>query len=334
MHRVGFVGLEPGEEKYFTDALPSDEFELSFHRDTSGLDPDLSVISVPATIPVDEDLLKKLPRLRLIASRSTGFDQIDADAIKKRRIVVTNTPGYGSASVAEYTFAMILSLSRKLPTVLHETYNSNPNRRRERGFDLNSKTIGIIGLGNIGKGVAQIAYGIGMRILAYDINRDEKLASWLKIEYTDDLDYLLRNSDIVTLHIPYTPENQHFIDIEKLNLMKKNALLINTARGDLVDTVALVHALNRGDIHGAALDVVEDEYLLDPDNLIDLATNQDKSAKSTIRHALALLTLERMPNVIITNHNAYNTVEAIERINKMTVENIVGFYHGNKIHTV
>jgi len=333
-HRVGFVGLESNEEKYFSNKLPTDEFELLFYSDTANLDSALDVLSIPAMTPIGEELLQKLPRLKLIACRSTGVDHIDAAAVKKRQITVTNTPSYGSSSVAEYTFALILSLSRKLPEVLYETYSGEPNRQRERGFDLFGKTIGIIGLGNIGKGVAQIAYGIGMRIIAYDRNHDEKLASWLKIEYVDDVDYLLRESDIVTLHIPYTPENQHFIDIEKLNLMKKSAILINTARGDLVDTVALARALGRGEIYGAALDVVEDEYLLDPDDLLELAASQDRAAKNTIRHALALLSLERLPNVIVTNHNAYNTTEAIERINQMTVDNIVGFYHGDKIYLV
>ncbi|GHU07615.1 lactate dehydrogenase [Alphaproteobacteria bacterium] len=334
MRKVGFVGLSPEEEKYFRESLPNDEFELLFYPDTNDLDRQLQVLSVFTQTKVDEELLQELPLLKLIACRSTGYDNIDAAAVKKRQITVTNTPGYGSSSVAEYTFALILALSRKLPEILHETHAAEPNRHAERGFDLYGKTIGIIGLGNTGKGVAQIAYGMGMRILAYDINRDEKLASWLKIEYTQDLDQLLTESDIVTLHIPYTPENHHFIDIEKLGRMKKSALIINAARGDLIDTVALVKTLKNGDIAGAALDVVEDEYLLDPDDLIDLAANQDHAARQTIRHALALLALERIPNVIITNHNAYNTVEAVERINAMTVTNIAGFYRGDKVFAV
>jgi D-lactate dehydrogenase len=334
MRKVGFVGLTPEEEKYFRSNLSGDDFELLFYPDTKGLDRELQVLSVFASTPVDENLLQGLPLLKLIACRSTGYDNIDAEAVKKRQVTVTNTPGYGSSSVAEYTLALILTLSRKLPAILHESLAAEPNRAAERGFDLYGKTIGIIGLGNIGKGVAQIAYGLGMRILAYDINQDEKLASWLKIEYTQDLDQLLSESDIVTLHIPYTPENHHFIDIEKLGRMKKSALIINTARGDLIDTVALVKTLRNGDITGAALDVIEDEYLLDPDDLIDLAATQDHAARQTIRHALALLALERMPNVIITNHNAYNTVEAVQRINQMTATNIAGFYRGDKIYTV
>jgi len=333
MRKVGFIGLKKQEQKFFAEAL-GESFEILFYNDTSQLDESLEVLSIFINTKVDEALLAQLPKLRLIACRSAGVDHIDASAVRNRNITVTNTPGYGSSSVAEYTFALILSLSRKLPEIFHETYSNEPNRAKEQGFDLYGKTIGIVGLGNIGRSVAQIAYGFGMRILAYDVNEDEKLASWLKIEYVQDLDYLLKSSDIVTLHIPYTPENHHFINLEKLSLMKPSALLINTARGSLVDSVALLKSLKNGHLAGAALDVVEDEYLLDPDELIDLATNQDHSARSTIRHALALLALERLTNVIITNHNAYNTREAVEKINAMTAQNITGFYKGAKIHRV
>lgn len=333
MRKVGFVGLSDIEKKFFTQNLGED-FELLFYEAINDVDKNIEVLSVSTNIKVDKKTIESLPKLRLIACRSTGYDNIDIEAVKKRDITLTNTPGYGSSSVAEYTFALILTLSRKLPEIFYETYSPEPNRLNEQGFDLYGKTIGIIGLGSIGKGVAQIAYGFGMRILAYDVNKDEKLASWLKIEYVDDLDYLLKESDITTLHIPYTPENHHFINLEKLSLMKESSLLINTARGDLVDSVALLKALKQGHLSGAALDVVEDEYLLDPDDLIELAANQDNVARSTIRHALALLALERLSNVIITNHNAYNTREAVENIMKMTAENITGFYAGKKIFIV
>lgn len=333
MRKVGFIGANDLEKKFYTKEL-GENFELSFYEDTKQLNKDLEVLSVFTNVEVDDKLIESLPKLRLITCRSTGYDNINISAVKKRGITLTNTPGYGSASVAEYTFALILALSRKLPEVFYETYSPEPNRLSEQGFDLFGKTIGIIGLGSIGKGVAQIAYGFGMRILAYDVNKDEKLASWLKIEYVDDLDYLLKESDVVSLHIPYTPENHHFINLEKLSLMKNSALLINTARGDLVDSTALLKALRQGRLAGAALDVVENEYLLDPDDLIDLAANQDKAARSTIRHALALLALERLSNVVITNHNAYNTREAIENIMEMTIKNITGFYAGEKIFIV
>ncbi|MDR3125519.1 MAG: hydroxyacid dehydrogenase [Candidatus Nomurabacteria bacterium] len=334
MRKVGFIGIDEKYRQFFTENLPGDTFEVIFYDDLADLDPDLEVLSVFINNKVTERVLAGLPKLRLIACRSTGYDNIDALSVQKRAITVTNTPAYGSSSVAEYTFALILTLSRRLPDIFHETYASEPDRAKEQGFDLFGKTIGIIGLGNIGKGVAQIAYGFGMRILAYDTNQDEKLANWLKIEYTKDLNQLLKESDVVSLHIPYTPDNHHFIDTAKLRKMKPEALLINTARGELIDTVALVKALKDRQIKAAALDVLEDEYLLDPDDLIELAAQQDRAARSTLRHALAILALERLPNAIITNHNAYNTVEATAKINQMTLQNITGFYTGGQIFTV
>lgn len=341
MIKVGFIGLDLAERRFFTrelfDSVDSKEkFQPLFYNHplvTEMLDPDIEVLSVFTNTKVDKTVFDALPKLKLIACRSTGYDNIDLKLANEKRITVTHTPSYGASSVAEYTFAMILMLSRKLPEILHETASSDPNRILERGFDLNGKTIGIIGLGDIGKGVAQIAYGMGMKILAYDIKKDERVASWLRIEYVDELEKLLKKSDIVTLHIPYRTDNHHFMNAEKIDLMKNSALLINTARGELIDTVALMQALRDRRLAGAALDVVENEYLLDPDELIDLAT-ENTSARSSLRHALALLALERMPNVIITNHNAFNTVEAIDRINKMVVENIIGFYAGSEIKIV
>ena len=340
MIKVGFIGVELNDKRFFTRELIDNQKKSKFQPlyypfplNTDLLDPEIEVLSVFASTKVDKELLDKLPKLKLIACRSTGYDNIDMKLTAERRITVTNTPGYGASSVAEYTFAMILMLSRKLPEILHESTSTDPNRLLERGWDLHGKTIGVIGIGDIGKGVAQIAYGMGMKILAFDIKKDERVASWLRVEYVDEIEKLLKKSDIVSLHIPYKSDNHHFMNADKLELMKDSALLINTARGELIDTVALLRALRSRKLAGAALDVVEDEYLLDPDEVIELAV-ENPNARSVLRHAIALLALERMPNVIITNHNAYNTVEAIERINKMTVENIIGFYNGDTINVV
>lgn len=341
MIKVGFVGLDLAERRFFTRELidssaSKEKFQPLFYTSPlipEMLDSEIEILSVPVSVKVDEEIFNLLPKLKMIACRSTGYDNINPALAAERHITITNTPSYGASSVAEYTFAMILMLSRKLPEILHESFSADPNRLLERGFDLNGKTIGIIGLGDIGKGVAQIAYGMGMKILAYDIKKDERVASWLRVDYVDDLEILLKKSDIVTLHIPYRPDNHHFINAEKLELMKNSALLINTARGELIDTVALMRALHNRQLASAALDVVENEYLLDPDEIIDLAI-ENTGARSSLRHALALLALERMPNVIITNHNAFNTIEAIERINKMVLSNIIGFYDGAEIHIV
>ena len=341
MIKVGFVGLDLSERRFFTRELidsgnVKEKFQPLFYNSPLApelLDSDIEVLSVFTNTKVNKEVFDALPKLKLIACRSTGFDNIDTELAKKKRVTITNTPSYGASSVAEYTFAMVLMLSRKLPEILTESFSSNPNRSLERGFDLRGKTVGIIGLGDIGKGVAQIAYGMGMKILAYDVKPDERVASWLRVEYVDEIEKLLKKSDIVTLHIPYCEDNRRFMDSKKLEQMKNSALLINTARGELIDTVALVKALRDSKIAGCALDVVENEYLLDPDEIIDLAS-ENTGARSSLRHALAILALERMPNVIVTNHNAFNTIEAIERINKMVVANITGFYDDTEIHIV
>jgi D-lactate dehydrogenase len=333
--KVAFIGLESSEKKYFENAL-GDEYELSFIHasEWQKIDPATEILSVFVSFEVTRDVFDALPNLKLVACRSTGYNNVDLETAGARGIKVANTPGYGASSVAEYAFALTLTLSRKLPAVMAETYDANPDRRVERGFDLNGKTIGIVGLGAIGKGAAAIARGFGMRVLGFDPFMDQTWARNNGVEPTD-IDQLLNESDVVTLHIPFTEDNRHFINDQRFKQMKKGALLINTARGELVDTVSLVRELRRSHLGGAALDVVEEEYLLDPDELIKLATeNADQEACISLRHAVALLALERMSNVIVTNHNAFNTNEALERINNMTVENIIGFTNDDKIYSV
>lgn len=339
MRKIGFLGLEPNEKKYFSEKLPSNEFENLFYDDPVNiheLDSDIEILSVFVDFIVTPDVMNLLPNLKLIVCRSTGYDNVDLDYAKSRGIVVANTPGYGSSSVAEYTLALILMLSRKLPTILLETSNGNVDRQTERGWDLYGRTIGIIGLGSIGRGVAQIAYGFGMRVLALSHKPDDlEFAKQYKVEYVDDIAELCRESDIVTLHIPYRPENHHFISAKLLSEMKDTALVINTARGELVNTLQLARMIKDRKLGGAALDVVEDEnYLTSPDALIDLASSGDEMAVDKLRHALAVSALERMPNVIITNHNGYNTTDALHRINQTVVENITNFYNNGKVNIV
>jgi D-lactate dehydrogenase len=209
-------------------------------------------------------------------------------------------------------------------------------RKAERGFDLFGKTLGIVGLGAIGKGVTAIAKGFGMNIIAYDPFPDEDFIQRNSIKMVANLDDLLKHSDIVTLHVPLLRENVHFIDEEKMRLMKKSAILINTARGELIDTVALVRILHQKQLAGAALDVIESEYLLDPEEFVRfVSSDTDENRDVALRHAAAILALERMPNVLVTNHNAFNTTEAILSINEMTVENIKGAIGGGgKVYEV
>lgn len=324
---VGIIGANGADRRFFTKNLP--DFDLKFYEisdDYKSFDKNITILTVFVDYNVTPDVINALPKLELIATRSTGFDHIDVNYAKSKNIKVANTPGYGKHSVAEYVFALLLSLSRKVElTIDAENEGGAINRHSEQGFDLFNKTIGIIGLGAIGRSVAQIARGFGMNVLAYDPFADKDFTQKNAVQLTQSVDALLKLSDIVTIHIPFTNDNIHFINAEKLDLMKNNAILINTARGELIDTAALVKVLSDGKLGGAALDVIEDEYLLDPAEFLKFVnSDSEQNHAVALRHAASILALERMKNVIVTNHNAFNTTQALREINKMTVSNILG----------
>jgi len=311
-------------------------FYNSERDDFQQFDKDLEALSVFVDYEVTKDIIDHLPKLKVIACRSTGFNNVDVEYAKKKGVKVANTPGYGKHSVAEFVFALLLTLSRKITVTIDDEKKSGAiERRTEQGFDLFGKTIGIVGLGAIGKGVAEIASGFGMSMVGYDPFPDADFVQRKNIELVSDIDDLLKKSDIVTLHVPFTRDNAHMIDAEKMQMMKNSAILVNTSRGELVDTVALVKALHEGQLAGAALDVIESEYLLDPEEFIKFVNaDSDANRDMSLRHAVAILALERMNNVVITNHNAFNTTEAVLSINEMTAENVTGAIEGGKVYEV
>lgn len=338
MTKIAFIDVEPHEKSFFMKKLPDHELQFVRDRDWEKIDPDIEILSVFVDFEVTRDVIDRFPNLKLITCRSTGFNNIDLDVAKERNIIVANTPGYGANSVAEFVFSLILMLSRKMNIVQKETDDDDGevDRISERGFDLNEKTIGIVGLGAIGRGVAKIARGFGMKILAFEpYNKDADFAQQYNVDFVDDLSHLCKESDIVTLHVPYTPENHHLLSNRLLSEMKPGTLVINTSRGELLNTLSLARLLKDKKLGGAGLDVIEnEEYLTDPKLVLDLAVTGDERALDKLRSALAMLSLERMPNVIITNHNAFNTVEALELINSMTVDNINGILTGGKVFAV
>ena len=340
MNKVGFVDCSSAEKSFFKKALEG--YELYFYNSEKDnykqFDQTIEVLSVFVDYEVTKDIIDHLPKLKLINCRSTGFNNIDVDYAKSKGIMVANAPGYGATSVAEYVFGMILILSRKLGVVFHETFEDEVDRVAERGWDLSSRTIGIVGLGAIGRGVAKIAHGFGMNILAYEpYNKDAEFAIQHGVEFVNDLSYLCRESDIVTLHVPYTGDNHHLLNTKLLEQMKSTALVINTSRGELLNTLQLARMLHEGKLAGAGLDVIENEsFLINPNATIELATSGSERAVDKLKHALAILSIKNMPNVVITNHNAFNTVEALRKINDMTVENIKGAFgeEGGKVYEV
>lgn len=325
--RTAFLEVEPWESNFINSHCQLCGAQRSMREEIGEVDlqtlRDVNILSVFIYSHMSRDVIEQLPDLKMIATRSTGYDHIDLDACRERNIVVSNVPEYGSNTVAEHTFALILALTRKIHKAAEQTVRGNFSQHGLRGIDLKGRTIGVVGTGAIGEHVCRIARGFAMRVIAYDIKPNKTLENQLEVHYTD-LDTLVRESDIVTLHSPHTPQTHHMINAERLKMMKPHALLINTARGALVDTRALLAALREKRIGGAGLDVLEGEELIKEESEI-LGSRYDMDALQTLVQNNALL---RMENVVITPHMAFNSEEALSRILTVTIENISGFIRG------
>jgi len=292
-------------------------------------DGDADVVSTFIHSTLDRATLERLPKLKFIATRSTGFDHIDLAFCRERGIPVANVPSYGENTVAEHTFALILALSRNIHKAFVHTLARDIPFQALRGFDLAGKTLGVVGAGRIGLHAIKIAKGFGMQVVAYDLRRESLLAEVLNFRYVS-LDELLAASDIISLHCPYTPRTHHLLNLENIRKVKRGALLVNTARGGLVDPAALTQALDEGILAGAALDVLEGEELLkDERQILEQPLAQDKLRMLLLNHSL----LNR-DNVVITPHIAFNSREAVERILSTTVENIRAFLAGSPQNVV
>lgn len=291
---------------------------------------EVEAVGVFVNSRLDAEILDRLPNLKLIVTLSTGYDHIDIAECKKRGITVCNVPAYGENTVAEFTFALILALSRKLyPAVKRVKEQGLFSTDNLRGFDLLDKTLGVVGTGRIGARVVKIASGFGMKIAAYDPYPNEPLKKEFNLEYLS-LDDLLKQSDIVSIHVPYSEKTHHLINAENLELIKPGALLINTARGAVVDTQSLIRALHSGKIAGAGLDVLEEEgAIIDELNLLSGHPGEEK-----LKAVLADHELMRMDNVLVTPHNAFNTQEALKRIMLASAENIESFASGSAQNVV
>jgi len=323
--KIAFFEVENWEERFLKKCFPravfySSKLTLTKIKKIKKAE----IISVFIYSKIDEKKLENLPNLKFIATRSTGFDHIDIELCKKRGIKVANVPTYGENTVAEHAFALILALSRKIIPSIERTRMADFNLNGLRGFDLKNKTIGVVGTGNIGSHVCRIAYGFNMRILAYDLNINKDLEKKYNVCYQKTLPMLFAHSDIVTLHLPLNEHTYHIVNRQMLEHAKKGLYLINTARGGLVDTEALVWALDKGILKGAGIDVLEEEPLIQEEREL-LHKNIELSA---LRNVLADQILLRHPKVIVTPHNAFNSEEALLRILNTTISNIRNFKKG------
>jgi D-lactate dehydrogenase len=299
-------------------------FHESLNAATTALAPDSEIVSVFIYSEVTREVLDALPNLRFVATRSTGYDHIDVQACTERGILVSNVPRYGENTVAEHAFGLILALSRKIYHAVIRTSRMDFSTAGLRGFDLKGKTLGVIGAGAIGMHVIRIGKGFGMNVLAYDSREQQLLAEVLGYRYVS-LEELLSQSDVISLHVPLVPETYHLINQETIKQIKRGAILINTARGSIVDTNALVTALNEGIISGAGLDVLEGEESIKEEAQL-LAESLPVEKLRTMVQNYALL---HRDNVIITPHIGFYSIEAEERIMETTLSNIKAFREGN-----
>ncbi|MFZ4076592.1 MAG: 2-hydroxyacid dehydrogenase, partial [Legionellaceae bacterium] len=259
--------------------------------------------------------------IRLIALRSAGFDHVDLTAAKLAGITVVRVPKYSPEAVAEFAVTLMLVLNRKILSTYMQGLENNFSLDGLVGFNLYQKTVGIIGTGNIGTAFAKIMHGFGCRLLAVDPEPNDFCRS-LGVEYVS-LDEALKASDIISLHCPLNDQTLHLIDEKACAKMKKNAMLINTGRGALCDTQALIQALESNHLGYAGLDVYEKEKGL-----------FFKDHQGEPLHDALFLKLRSLPNVLITPHQAFLTQEAVENIVKTTIDNLTAFERGAPIHEV
>jgi len=330
--KIAIFETKPWEKKFFNKALK--DHDLKFIKEPINsancqLAGDCGIISTFIASKVNDEILNQLPGLKMIATRSTGFDHIDIKACQNKNITVCNVPFYGENTVAEHAFALILTLSRNIHKAYLRTTRGDYTIEGLKGFDLRGKTLGVIGAGHIGLHLIKMGRGFDMKALAFDANRNDFQADVLGFKYVD-LEELLKNSDIISLHVPDNSATHHLINKNNIKLIKKGAILINTARGGVIETEALIEALDKKILAGAGLDVLEGENLV-------MEEKHMAFDKKTAEEMLALAKdhiLFSRENVIFTPHIAFYSQEAIERIMEVTGDNINSFMAGQSKNTI
>jgi len=265
------------------------------------------MVNVRAYTPLDAAMLESLPDLRMIAVFGTGTDNIDLRAAERLGVLVTNAPGANARSVAEHAIGLMFAVARTIPAYDRDLRTGE--WRHHRGVELAGKTLGVIGLGNIGRETAHMASGLGMRVLAWTVHPDPARAAAVGAELMS-LDQLLLQADVVSLSVALSDQTRAMIGVRELAMMRADAILINTARGALVDEPALVAALQERRIRGAGLDVFATEPL---------------PAENPLR---------ALENVVLTPHAGWVTDEASTRLLKTPVQNIARYLHGEAVNAV
>jgi len=315
--RIAVYDTKPYDRDYLSKAAGDNGLELEFHESrltsaTARTAHDVEAVCVFVQDRLDAACLETLAGqgVKMVALRCAGFNNVDLAAAKKHGIAVTRVPAYSPHAVAEHTIALLLTLNRRIHRAYSRVRDQNFSLAGLVGFDLTGKTVGVMGTGKIGKIVATIFRGFGCNVMCYDAFPDAAWAKSIGASF-HTLNEVLERADIVTLHLPLMPETHHLIDEKALNRMKPGAYIVNTGRGKLIDTAALIAALKSGRLGGVALDVYEEEEGVFFEDLSGAPLQDDVLAR--------LLTF---PNVLVTAHQAFLTHEALSEIARVTLANL------------
>ena len=318
MIEIAVYDTKPYDREYLAQAPCAERIAWRFHEfrlsaETAPAAKGAQAVCVFVNDQADRACLEILAALgvKLLALRCAGYNNVDVPAARALGLAVVRVPAYSPHAVAEHAVALLLTLNRKIHRAYNRVREHNFSLSGLVGFDLHGKTVGVVGTGKIGKIAAQIFRGFGTEVLAFDPNPSPEWAAGIGVRYTD-FESLLAHSDIVSLHLPLTPATRHLLNAATFARMKPGAYLLNTSRGKLVDTTALIEALKSGRLGGVALDVYEEEEgIFFEDHSGEILQDDELSR---------LLTF---PNVLITAHQAFLTGEALSEIARVTTANLL-----------
>ncbi len=324
------------EKKFFEDNKFQD-FNITFFSESLNedfvqtLSPELlentNIISVFINSDVTQNVIEKFKNLRIISTRSTGYNHISVNSCQYKNIAVTNIVNYGETSVAQYTFGLIIALVRNITKADRVMRKLEVPSGDFTGRDISKLTLGVVGTGAIGSAVCTMGKNFGMKLLGYDINQKQELVDKLGLEYVS-IEELVRNSDVISLHLPYFLGNYHMFDDELFSQFKENSYFINTSRGELVDVAALYRQIENKRLKGTALDVLACENVCF--NCYQFSQKMNGNM-DCLNEALYVEKLTKFDNVIITPHIAYETQDSIDYILEKTMENIKNIIIGDKL---
>lgn len=338
--KVLLFDYKPSEEDFFKknklEGFDVHFFEESLNEITvenlpEHLKKEATVVSVFITSSINDAVLSNFPNLKILSTRSTGYDHIRLEDCKNKNIKVLNVENYGSKAVVQYTFGLMINLIRKIFIAQRDVRAYKFEYHNYVGRELDKLTLGVIGTGAIGAEVCKVANAFGMNILAIDEQENSEIIEKYNVKYTDKTT-LLKNSDIITLHVPLTEDTRETITRKEFAIMKSTAFLINTSRGELVNTEDLYDAIITENLAGAGLDVIECESIAFSEK--NITAKIKKANQNCIEKVVLTRKLAQLDNVIVTPHVAYSTQDSIERILKTSFESIKDCMQGGHTNQV